>query len=74
MIVIFSKEELEMLKELRDSNNLPPIPTEWDSETAELYRDAANDFEVLMGLDINYNLTPKGKIAIMISDKLFEVP
>lgn len=73
MIITFTAAETALLEELKIKNNLPPIPADWDSDTAEMYRDAANDYEILQGLDENYQPTDKGKLSISISDKLFEV-
>ncbi len=73
MIIKFSEREIAMLQKLKFQYGLPAVPTDWDYETSELYRDAANDYLVTHGLDENYAVNYNGEIAEIISDKLFEV-
>ncbi|MDO5734713.1 MAG: hypothetical protein Q4P08_06260 [Eubacteriales bacterium] len=69
----FTYEELQLLRKLKKIYSLPEFPSAWDYKISELYRDAANDFEVIYGLDDSYDALPEAKIASSVSDKLLMV-
>ena len=74
MDIKFTKSEKDLLYEIADKYNLgDPPDVNWDYDKAEKFRDAAMDYEVIYGLDSNYEPSEKGKLAISITDKLLKV-
>lgn len=71
MVFNFTADEKKIINKLAEIYHLSiPADFDFDYETSEALRDAAMDFEVIHGLDKNYNPTPDGNLAISIADKL----
>lgn len=71
MVVDFTADEKELVNTLAKMYHLVlPKDCNFSYEESEALRDAAMDFEVLHGLDDNYNPTPDGDLAIIVADKL----
>lgn len=71
MIFDFTADEKELINTLAKMYHLVlPVNLEFSYEESQALRDAAMDFEVLHGLDENYNPTPEGDLAIIVADKL----
>lgn len=71
MVIEFTADEKELINTLAKMYHLMlPPDFNFSYEESEELRDAAMDFEVLHGLDENYNPTPEGDLAIIVADKL----
>jgi len=71
MVFEFTAAEKVLIDTLAEQYNLDlSSDYNFSYEESEALRDAAMDFEVVHGLDKDYNPTPEGDLAILIADKL----